>query len=155
MQVFGVPLSGGRRAAALVNKQPLGSPATMTLLWSDLGYPGSLRVHVEDAFTGRVISPAAMHNISFAVPPDDVALVTLTPLQDQLCSSDASPSWRLAALDTPDHELALDQGVLSGRLGGSSALRDSMQAGEHCVRLSTLDRWRPWHHGFFGPGTEH
>lgn len=142
MQVFGAPLSGGRRAVALVNKQPLGSPVNMTLFWSKVGYPSSLQVKVEDAFSGRVLSEAALHNMTFTVAPDDIVMVILQPLQEQLCSSETV--WGLA-----DSERVLAQDNL-GTLGSSNVLHSSEKAGEGCVRLSALEIWRPWHHGFFG-----
>lgn len=121
----------------------------MALLWSDLGYPDNLQVEVTDAFTGHVISSSAVHNITFAVDPDDLVMVLLKPLPDQLCTSQTS--WGLTSLSIS--ELATGQDVSVGRLGmrrSSAVMHGSEQARGDCVHLSTLDSWRPWHHGFFG-----
>lgn len=145
MQVFGAPLSGGRRAVSLVNKQPLGSPANMTLFWSKIGYPDSLQVTVEDAFSGSMLSTSAEHNMTFTVAPDDTVLVVLQPLQDQLCSSDAHLGLR-------ESEQVLGQGTLRTTRGSTELQGD--EAGQGCVSLNALDVWRPWHHGFFEMGAD-
>jgi Alpha galactosidase C-terminal beta sandwich domain len=144
MQIFAGPLSGGRRAAALVNKHPLGSPVSMTLMWSKIGYPDSLQVQVQDAFTGNVLRAAAQSNITLQVPPDDIIMVTLKPLPEQICSFQEH-------LGVVESVQVLDQG---NKVQPADGLRVEQTADEKCVRLSALNIWRPWHHGFFNLGVE-
>jgi hypothetical protein len=141
MQVFAGPLSGGRRAVAWVNKQPLGSAVNMTLSWSKIGYPSSLKVQVKDAFTGTVLRAAAQSNITLELPPDDIVMVILKPLPDQICKVEEHLSASEAV-----RELGQWTRKQLQPAGGEHSMNNG---DESCVRLSELEIWRPWHHGFF------
>lgn len=139
MQVYAAPLSGGRRAVALVNKQPLGSAANITLFWSMIGYPESLQVAIDDAFLDSEITGCALHNVTLSVPPDDIVLVVLRPLQGQICSPVKHQAAQLSTQDLSHSSVDI--------------MRDWQDPSERdCVHLNDLNVWRPWHHGFFRLG---
>jgi hypothetical protein len=130
-QVYASPLSGGGRAVALVNRQEEGDAATMSITWERMGYPPDLDTHVTDAFSGRLWSSHAVANLSVTVPPSDVVLLTLQPVAKGLCSDTAQA------------------GAVEAALVDSLRWSADQQRNVECIHVQTLDKWRPWQHGFF------
>ncbi len=75
LETWAAPLTGGRVAAALLNRSP--GPDSITVQWADVGLPAGTIAQVTDAWTGDL--GVHMDSFSMTVASRDVALLTLTP----------------------------------------------------------------------------
>jgi alpha-galactosidase len=76
LEVWSRPLADGSRAVALLNKGA--APATVTALWTDIGYPSGLAASVRDLWAQKDVGKMK-GSYSTEVPVHGMVMVTVKP----------------------------------------------------------------------------
>jgi alpha-galactosidase len=76
LEVWSKQLENGGRAVALLNRGP--SPASVSVAWTDIGYPDTLAASVRNLWTAKDLGKQ-QGNYAAQVPSHGVVMVTIKP----------------------------------------------------------------------------